>query len=186
MKLLFSRMQEIVDKYCIAYKTDLDLDKKLLRKNPELTYLWIVRECGTYLLPLAQVNLKDTYPNTIANYYLEQKDFKKLYIVSAKHLKETSYKECCKMLNEAKQIKQVVVTVTSKTIKEMQVIVKNTNYQLHQSNKKQAQKTIYLDTEEKFSESKIYDKVELELNNLNIAGKKVNLDNLEFNYNYIA
>jgi hypothetical protein len=75
MKQLFTKMQNIVNKYVKHYKKDFDEDKKMilemLEEDNDTKYerylFWIVRRCGTNIGYKSNVPISATY-----SYYLKE------------------------------------------------------------------------------------------------------------------
>jgi hypothetical protein len=64
------QMKKIVDRCVHHYKSDFEIDQNILRAaSAGDSFLWLVRECGTYLLPLHNVLLKTSPANIVARYY---------------------------------------------------------------------------------------------------------------------
>ena len=51
----FNEMQVKVDTFLRAYKNDFEVDKKTITTKPEDTFLWMLRETGTQLVNLTEV-----------------------------------------------------------------------------------------------------------------------------------
>lgn len=79
MEQLFKKMQNIVNKYVVAYKTDFDWDKKnileMLDVNDDTVYerylYWIVRKHGTNIGYKSNVPISATF-----SYYLGEPDIR--------------------------------------------------------------------------------------------------------------
>lgn len=62
----FSKMEAVVNRYVKAYKEDFAIDKDVLSQPTESCYLWLVRRCGTNLIPMSAVVHSD-----VVKHYLE-------------------------------------------------------------------------------------------------------------------
>lgn len=62
----FSQMEAVVKRYVKAYKEDFTIDKGVLSHPTENRYLWLVRRCGTNLIPMSAVPHSD-----VVKHYLE-------------------------------------------------------------------------------------------------------------------
>lgn len=62
-KELFAQMGTIVDRRLVSYQADLIIDiegvNESLDTNPETVLVWAIRDTGTNLFPLKNINLKD-------------------------------------------------------------------------------------------------------------------------------
>lgn len=64
----FSKMEAVVKRYVKAYREDFTYDKGVLSHPEESFYLWLVRRCGTNLIPMSAVPHSD-----VVEHYLEQR-----------------------------------------------------------------------------------------------------------------
>lgn len=75
---ILSFMERVVQKHTKYYRSDFEIDKKMLWKSMEQeeaqgqTFLWMCRTAGTWLLPEQNVLLKGTSENNTFNFYMEQ------------------------------------------------------------------------------------------------------------------
>lgn len=71
-------MQTIADSYVKHYQSDFDYDVQTLREavlNPERkqrAFVWLCRECGTWLLDERDVFIKESHGYSVFTYYAEQ------------------------------------------------------------------------------------------------------------------
>lgn len=68
-------MGQIVERRVRHFKSDFDIDREILtdtEKQPETAYLWLVRECGTWLLPERNLLIRGTREHSTLAYYAEQ------------------------------------------------------------------------------------------------------------------
>lgn len=101
----FSRMEAVVKRYVRAYKEDFAIDKGVLGQPTENRYLWLVRRCGTNLIPMSAVAHSD-----VVKHYLEARrddleranEIARFYEVDAKTLRfkairnvDKYYKQVC-------------------------------------------------------------------------------------------
>lgn len=75
---LFDAMQSTVETNVKSYKTDLDIDKKILSERDNETFVWIVREHGTHLIQITNSIDPFYYVSVVCNNYADYK----MYIVS--------------------------------------------------------------------------------------------------------
>ena len=52
LEKLFQAMEEHVNTTVLHWKTDFSIDKDIISKNGNGTYIWFLRDCGTHLLHL--------------------------------------------------------------------------------------------------------------------------------------
>lgn len=84
----FEEMQVKVDSFLRAYKADFEVDKKTITDAPEATYLWMLRETGTQLVNLTEVESGDYKITETALYYFYQLGRPcQMYLVNANKLK---------------------------------------------------------------------------------------------------
>lgn len=62
----FSKMAAVVNRYVKAYREDFAIDKDILSQPTENRYLWLVRRCGTNLIPMSAVAQSD-----VVRHYLD-------------------------------------------------------------------------------------------------------------------
>lgn len=101
----FSKMEAVVKRYVRAYKEDFAIDKGVLGQPTENRYLWLVRRCGTNLIPMSAVAHSD-----VVKHYLEARrddpekanEIARFYEVNAKTLSfkairhvDKYYKQVC-------------------------------------------------------------------------------------------
>lgn len=68
--MLFNEMEKKM-KHVKAYKTDFEIDKKvLLAANPGEEFIWLTRPCGTVIVPAKLAKLKGAGANDTIHYYL--------------------------------------------------------------------------------------------------------------------
>lgn len=80
-KELLSKMENIVKRYVKHYKSDFyDYDLDTLKSENEKKYIWIVRECGTFLLDINRLkdSEKENSARIIYNYYLDNNRYYKV------------------------------------------------------------------------------------------------------------
>lgn len=68
-------MGQIVERRVRHFKSDFDIDREILtdsEKQPETAYLWLVRECGTWLLSERNLLIRGTREHSTLCYYAEQ------------------------------------------------------------------------------------------------------------------
>lgn len=97
----YRHMQNIVNKYVTAYKSDFDIDKDTLDKaEPDKQYLWIVRKHGTNLIPKEEVATSDE-----AQYYIENRDERgcHFYEIDTNSFKTTIIHNIEKYMSQCKQ-----------------------------------------------------------------------------------
>ena len=75
---LFNTMQSIVDTNVKTYRTDFDIDKKILSERDNETFVWIVREHGTHLIQITNSIDPLYYIHVICDNY----DIYTMYIVT--------------------------------------------------------------------------------------------------------
>lgn len=104
---LEKKMQELVDKYVKAFKTDLDIDFKSIKsEGGGKVYLWILREHGTQLYE--KTELKDNEDSICsAEFWLK-------YKIKTFRIKIDSFKDN-NILGEIKEIRKL------ETIKELKL-----------------------------------------------------------------
>lgn len=61
-------MEAIVERYVKAYREDFAIDKDVLSHTTESRYLWLVRRCGTNLIPISAVP-----HSNVVEHYLESR-----------------------------------------------------------------------------------------------------------------
>lgn len=64
-------MQDIVDAYVQAYKTDFDIDLEAMSKCKDCIWVWLVRRHGTYLFPLTNCFTRKHFGHVAVFYYAE-------------------------------------------------------------------------------------------------------------------
>lgn len=75
---VLSVMTDIVDSHVKHYKNDFDIDTETIKEaalKPERTdrsFVWLCRECGTWLLRERNVFINDTRENSTFRFYAEQ------------------------------------------------------------------------------------------------------------------
>ena len=71
------RMQNIVNRTLKGYKSDFEIDKKLLREaqeaNHPVSYIWVTRELGTQLVKLHAD--QEDYLNSIRNIWKDHNEY---------------------------------------------------------------------------------------------------------------
>ncbi len=68
-------MGQIVERHVRHFKSDFDIDREILTDQSgsrRTAYLWLVRECGTWLLPERNLFIKGTREHCTLAYYAEQ------------------------------------------------------------------------------------------------------------------
>lgn len=96
----FEEMQAMVDAFLIGYKEDFEVDKKTIMEAPDDTYLWMLRETGTQLVNLTQVE-KGEYKITDTALYFFYRHGRtcQMYIVNAGKLKRLTKRGIEKILH---------------------------------------------------------------------------------------
>lgn len=100
----FSKMEAVVKRYVKAYREDFAIDKDVLSQPTENRYLWLVRRCGTNLIPMSAVVHSD-----VVKHYLDARrdtperanEIARFYEVDAKTL---SFKAICNVDKYYKQV----------------------------------------------------------------------------------
>lgn len=75
---LLSVMGSIVDSHVEHYRSDFDIDRKILMETAvkkdmtDRTYLWLCRTCGTWLLRERDIFIRGTREYNTYNFYAEQ------------------------------------------------------------------------------------------------------------------
>lgn len=121
-KDIIEKMQTIANRKVKHYKSDFEIDKNYIYAKDYNNYIWIVRSCGTYLLPLDEIlgNNKDVIQ--LYNYcYDENKreavshefDFKTGQFITKKHPKKHTFYFIDIKNNVVKEIRK------DKTIKDL-------------------------------------------------------------------
>lgn len=64
--------EKIVERYVMHFKSDFDIDRETQSGNRRTAYLWLVRECGTWLLSERNLFIKGTREHCTRAYYVEQ------------------------------------------------------------------------------------------------------------------
>lgn len=96
----FEEMQVKVDAFLIGYKSDFEIDKKTIAEAPQDTFLWMLRETGTQLVNLTEVEKgKYKITDTALYYFYQQGRLFQMYIVNARKLKRLSKKNIEKILS---------------------------------------------------------------------------------------
>lgn len=96
----FEEMQIMVDAFLIGYKSDFEIDKKTIIEAPRDTYLWMLRETGTQLVNLTEVeNGEYKISETALYYFYKLRRPCQMYIVNADKLKRLTKKGIERILN---------------------------------------------------------------------------------------
>ena len=77
-KALFDEMQKIVDDTMTMYQSDFDIDKDIINRSGDNTFVWMVREHGTHIIRLTNSVDPLYYVNAVYN----NTTIDKMYIVS--------------------------------------------------------------------------------------------------------
>lgn len=106
---LFKDMEQLVNKYVEAWKTDLVIDKKTIKENPsETTYYWYLRQCGTQLLSSSDLEYLDTGVPASAEFWLSSA--KVIYKIdfTAQTLKLITSKNIKDLIDKAKPMPETL------------------------------------------------------------------------------
>lgn len=97
----FEEMQAKVDAFLIGYKSDFDIDKKTISEAPENTFLWMLRETGTQLVNLTEIEKGEYKITDTALYHFYQMGRPcQMYVVNANKLKRLYKKGIEKYLGQ--------------------------------------------------------------------------------------
>ena len=97
----FNEMQVKVDTFLRAYKNDFEVDKKTIAEAPQDTFLWMLRETGTQLVNLTEVQNGEYKICETALYYFYQLGRPcQMYLVTADRLKRLYKKDIEKYLGQ--------------------------------------------------------------------------------------
>lgn len=127
-KDIIEKMQKITNRKVKHYKSDFEIDKNYISVKNYNEYVWIVRECGTYLLPLNEIieNNKDAiqlynycYDENKREAFSQEFDFKTGEIITKKHPKKHTFYFIDIKNNVVKEIRK------DKTIKDLQSYYNN-------------------------------------------------------------
>lgn len=101
----FSKMEAVVNRYVKVYREDFAIDKDILSQPTEDRYLWLVRRCGTNLIPMSAVphsNVVEHYLESRRNNPERANEIARFYEVDAKTLSfkairnvDDYYKQVC-------------------------------------------------------------------------------------------
>ena len=112
--VLNKEMEQLVDKYVVNYKTDLDMDFELIkrnkntnnRKNKNQTFIWFLRENGTVLMIEDFINVKNSPENILFNYW-KNEPIKAYRLTITKACKKNIY-GCIESINKKKYIDKIL------------------------------------------------------------------------------
>lgn len=114
---ILEAMKGIVDSHVKYYQSDFDYDVQTLRETalkPERTqraFIWLCRECGTWLLDERDIFVKESHSYSVFTYYAEQTRDKILaYIVEVLNLNGDTVKGNIFCLSYADYYKHVCKT----------------------------------------------------------------------------
>ena len=79
---LFDEMEKMVDLFVQGWKDDLDIDKKIIRKNESNTYYWLVRKNGTWLTSIETLAKNPKVKHF--TFYHDNRDFYILFRIDIK------------------------------------------------------------------------------------------------------
>lgn len=78
---LFDEMSKVLNKIVKHYKSDFEIDKQIILKDPK-KYYWVLRECGTDIYDAKNILIKESEEYGSAEYYLTQSRIEAVYEVN--------------------------------------------------------------------------------------------------------
>ena len=97
----FNEMQVKVDTFLRAYKNDFEVDKTTIAEAPQDTFLWMLRETGTQLVNLTEVQNGEYKITETSLYHFYKMGVPcQLYLVSADRLKRLTKNSIIRYFNK--------------------------------------------------------------------------------------